>query len=200
MQKLKENLPIVIGLAIPVVMVLVIAGVIYGESAFSSIPAPTQNFVYALGDSVVGASVYGYAPSVPSNPCTKEYYRVASGTLKKYPIDLKDIDTQYCKDVLADQKEPLFFLHDVNSNTSTRLTYEEASALTLDNTPKSKDGYEYTQNINRGDIGILGVFGGGNYDYNARYLKNDSRYEKMNLQIPTETYYGPDVFLGWVSK
>jgi len=199
MQKLKENLPIVIGLSIPVIMVLIIAAVIYGEQTFSSVPAPTQNFVYALGDSVVGASVYGYAPSVPSNPCASEYYRVASGTLKKYPVDPKDKNDLYCKDMVGEQKEPMFFLHDVSTNLSTRLSFEEATLLRLDNTPKSKDGYEYTQNINRGDIGLFGIFGGGNYDYNARYLKNDSRYEKMNLQIPTETYY-PDIFLGWVTQ
>jgi hypothetical protein len=200
MQKLKENLPIVIGLAIPVVMVVVIAGIIYGERMFSSVPAPKTNFVYALGDTVVGNSPYGYAVSMPSNPCAAEYYRVASGTIKRYPTDPKGRDPLYCKDVLAEQKEPMFFLHDVTTNTSTRLTWEEASKIMLDNAPKSKDGYEYTQNIDRGNIGIIGIFGGGNYDYNARYLKNGTRYEKMNLQIPTATYYGADVFLGWVTN
>lgn len=200
MQKLKENLAIVIGLAIPVVMVVVIAGIIYGERMFTSIPAPTTNFVYALGDTVIGTSQYGYAPSVPSNPCATEYYRVASGTIKRYPTDPKDRDQLFCKDAMKDMKEPMFFLHDVATNVSTRLTWDEASKIALDDTPKSKDGYEYTQNIDRGNIGILGLFGGGNYDYTARYLKNGTRYEKMNLQIPTETYYGADVFLGWVTK
>ena len=81
MQRIKANLPVIIGLSIPVLMIAIIATVIYGEQRFSSVPAPTQNFVYAIGENVVGSSPYGFAPTVPSNPCATEYYRVASGTV-----------------------------------------------------------------------------------------------------------------------
>ncbi len=199
MQKLKENLPIIIGLSIPVVMVLVIAGVIYGQQIFSSVPAPTQNFVYALGNNVVGVSLYPYAASVPSEPCATEYYRVASGTLKKFPTDPKERSMAYCKDVSLIQTEPSFFLYDVATKQNTQLTFEEVSKLTIDNVIKSKDGYEYTQNIDRRNSGIFDLFGGGNYDYTARYLKNGSHYEKVSLQFPSGYSYG-DVFLGWIPK
>ncbi len=198
MERIQRNLPIIIGLLIPVLMIAVIAAVIYGGRAFSNVPPPTQNFIYALGDTVVGVSSYGYLAR-PANTCAGEYYRVASGTLKKIPIDPKDRDA-YCKDALLDMKEPLFFLHDVKTNTSKKLTFEEAANFVIDDTPKAKDGYEYVQYVDRTDFGLLGMFGGGSYDYNARYLKNDSYYEKMNLEIPTTTYYMPDVFLGWVAQ
>jgi hypothetical protein len=200
MQKLKENLPIIVGLSIPVVMVLVIAGVIYGQQMFSSVPAPTQNFVYALGNTVIGVPLYGYAPSMPGEPCAKEYYRVASGTIKKFPTDPKERDAAFCKGAYPEQSEPMFFVYDVVTKKNTQLTFEEASKLVINNVIKSKDGYEYTQNVNRGDSGIFGLFGGGNYDYNARYLKNGSHYEKINLQLPERYSYGGDVFLGWVAQ
>ena len=198
MQKLKENLPVIIGLCIPVAMVLVIAAVIYGEQMFSKVPAPTQSFIYAVGNNVVGVSPYGYALSAPSDPCAKDYYRVASGTLTKFSTDFKDADKAFCKNMpVIDQLEPLFFLYDVTTKKNTQLTVEEASKLKIDASIKSKDGYEYTQTVDRGDVGLFSIFGGGNRNYSIRYLQNGTHYEKIDLELSSRYSYG-DIFVGWI--
>ena len=194
MDKLKQNIALIIGFAIPVVMVMVIAGVIYFPRWFNPVPPPQHDFIYAAGDGVVypayGRSMYAY----PTKGVWPKYtYRITNGKLTRQ--ESGPVPQEYGQMPVVED-EPQFFVYHVASHTNTSLTFAEASVYTLDQSAKSPDGYEVVRGS--GQNGGFPFFYDGNNDYNKEFIRKDYYAEELNLNLPSD-WYG-EFFVAWVVK
>lgn len=167
----KKNISLVVGIAIPIFMIVLIAVSIYLPSLFA--PTPQYNFLYAIED--------GYGQY--------RQYGVDNGTLVKYEVKNPEYDTP---------RDAKLFIHNVSKNTDQAVTFEEAQKLKLDATVKSPDGYEVVYGSS--EYGFFPFFFSGGYDYNAMYLKGHNTSKKLDLQSSNggRHYYRNRRFLGWI--
>lgn len=195
MENIKKNFSLYIGLAIPVIMILLVAGVVYAPRVFNTVPPPQHDFLYAVGDNVVYASfgrdMYPY-PAV-KGIWPKYVYTVENGKLKRTEAGLPESEMG---EVRVEEIVPKFYIHDTQTNVSTQITFEEAEALTLDTGAKSPDGFEIVHGQSGGG-GIFPFFYDGN-NYNKRYIRKDYFAQELELNLPSEYY--AEFFLGWVIK
>ncbi|MBI5529995.1 MAG: hypothetical protein HY918_00650 [Candidatus Doudnabacteria bacterium] len=168
----KKNLPLILALSIPIIMIIVLAMAIYLPGWNKK---PQHNFIYATGDN---AYYYGQ---------TK--YQIVDGYLRQNPQPATTTDPYY-KPVNVETR---LFLYDVNSNTASELTYEQASQYRLDSSQTSNDGYKVERGNYNGDF----LFGSNSNDYNSWFIKGHNRSKKLNMKITSNDYYGIQ-FLGWV--
>lgn len=167
--KLKENTSLIIGLAIPILMILFVAGSIYLPGLFVN---PQYDFLYSVGDAYYSGQQYNVIDGKLQSPLP-----LPSGLPTHLP-----------------RQEPKFYMHDVKSNQSREVTLQQAQAFFLDTKPQSPDGFEAVYG-SRGD-GIFPFFFWTGTDYNSRYLKGRNVSKKLNLQFPG-SYYNFR-FLGWI--
>lgn len=172
---MKKNISLLIGLAIPILMILFVAGSIYLPGLFIK---PTFDFLYVTGEG------YNY---------DKKYW-IDQSTLKTVETTPQEpLDYPY-----PPSKVSKLFLYDVDKNESREISFESAKSFTIDANAVSKDGFE----IVRGgyDDGIFPLFFGGSSDYNARYLKGHGVSKKLNIPgMKAYDYYDYNFrFLGWI--
>lgn len=166
----KKNISLIVGIAIPILMIVLIAVSIYLPSLFA--PAPQFNFIYVTEDN------YGQ----------NFQFAVENGVLVKREVKYPEHYTP---------KDARLFIHDVMKNTDQEITFEDAQKLKLDSLLKSPDGYEVVYGSS--DYGFFPFFYGGS-DYNAMYLKGHNTSKKLDLQSSTDGryYYRNRRFLGWI--
>jgi len=167
----KKNISFIVGIAIPIFMIVLIAVSIYLPSLFA--PAPQFNFLYATGGN------YGQ----------NHQYGVENGVLVKYEVKYPE---HYAP------RDAKLFMHDVSKNTDQEIAFEEAQKLKLDANVKSPDGYEVVYGSS--EYGFFPFFFSGGHDYNAMYLKRNSVSKKLDLQSSSDGryYYRNRRFLGWI--
>ena len=171
--KPQKNISLIIGLAIPFLMIVLVAASIYLPGLFA--PQPTINFLYVTGDDYY----------------LDHSYVVENGELTKREVKYPE---HYTPGVTR------LFVHDVSVNESKEVSFEEAQQLRLDANVKSTDGYEVVYgNV---EYGFFPLFFSGDRDYNSMYLKGHSTSKKLKLQTPSDGryYYTRDRahFLGWI--
>ncbi len=194
MEKLKQNLALVVGLAIPIFMIAVIAGVIYVPRFLNPVQPPQHDFIYAVGDGVAYAS-YGQPYSYPAKGVWPKYsYRVISGKLVRQ--EALPVPKEYGNMPISPE-EPRFFVYHVHTHKSLEIPFEEASQLTLDAGPKSPDGFEIVRGGGQGG-GIFPFDYNRSGDYNKKYIRKEYYAEPLDLNLPQD-YYG-DFFVAWVIK
>src|SRR4051812_7664420 len=115
----KQKLPLIIGLAIPVLMILFVAGAVYVPRFFLH---PQYDFVYVNGD-------YYY-----------RQYSVENGKLIRQVLP-EDPKLYYPKPTQPEK----FFVYDIQTDTSKEISFSDAQKLVLDSNLKSPDGYEVKQ-------------------------------------------------------
>lgn len=167
----KKNISLLVGMAIPIFMILLIASSIYLPSLFA--PAPKFNFLYVKED--------GYGGN--------HEYDIRNGELAKYEVKYPEHYTP---------GPSILFIHDVSANTDREVSFEEAQKLKLDASAKSPDGYEVVYGSS--DYGFFPFFFSGGQDYNAMYLKGHNTSKKLELQSLSgkRYYYRGRRFLGWI--
>ncbi len=101
----KKNISLIIGIAIPIFMIFLIAISIYLPSLFA--PAPQFNFFYVTED--------GYGQN--------RQFGVENGVLVKYEVKYPEHYTP---------RAARLFIHDVSRNTDQEVSFEEAQKLKLD--------------------------------------------------------------------
>ena len=172
----KQNLPLVFALAIPILMILGIAGVVYIPNLTSK---PQYNFLYMTGD---GAG-YSYYNS--------EYeYLVQDGHLKKYYRKSFPENSG----LYANKSEVQIYLYNMQTKQSKELNFEEASRFNLDTANLSPDGYQVVRGGGGADI----LFFGGRSDYNSWFLQGHNHSKKLDLKLSGNYYSSNFKFLGWV--
>lgn len=169
--EIKKNLSLILGISIPILMILFVAGSIYLPGIFIQ---PHFNFLYVNRDD------YYYG----------QQYAVQNGRLVKNEIKQPENGNYN-----PPRGEPKLFIHDVVKNESKEVSFEEAQKLDLDSNIKSPDGFEVVYGSRGGAIFPFFFYPGT--DYNSRYLKGRNVSKKLNIQL-SESYYYNFRFLGWI--
>lgn len=195
MDKLKQNITLVVGLSIPIFMIAIIAGVIYFPRLLNPVEPPQHDFVYAVGDGVAYAAYNVTYPYHPTKGVWQKYfYRVVSGKLVRE--EALPVPEEY-KNIPIVSDEPRFYVYRVRTHKSDPISFDEASQLVLDAGSKSPDGYEIVRGNGRG--GGMFPFGyNGGDDYNKKYIRKEYYAEPLDLNLPQD-YYG-EFFVAWIIK
>lgn len=165
---LRKNSTLIIGIAIPILMIVFVGLSIYLPALFAT--PPQFSFLYSSGDT------YDYAWD----------YRVVGNKLQRIP---RNVDRKY-----AVPGEPTFYLYDIKKQESSQLTFEQTQKLKLDQSTVSPDGYSVVRG-NGGDGFFPFDFNGSNY--NSFYLRGHNTSHKITVKTSDGNYWNFR-FLGWV--
>ena len=168
----KENITLIIGLAIPVVMVLFIAGAIYLPSLFINVDPPKYSFMY-----MTNSNRDGYNYQVKENRISRTEKKKKNNyyNSNQYPVR--------------------FFVHNIKSHKNKELSFEEAKAIELNPHVESPDGFQIEQG--RRSYGFFPFYSRSNYY--TRYITKEGYAEKLKLHSNKRNYYNFR-FLGWLTK
>lgn len=179
--KFRPNAPLVIGIGLPLLMVVLVAASIYLPGMWAK--KPTQNFVYSVP--VDMQSYYG-----PGSIA----YAVENGKLVEKPTP-NSVKAETAQTGVTPTKPNIYF-HDVTTNKSKAITFDEAAALSLSGNSESSDGYSVIRGSYGG--GFFPFFGFGGSEYNKLYIKKDNYSRELNLNQNNGYDYFSFQFLGWV--
>jgi len=177
MEFVKKNITLLVGMSIPILMILFVAGSIYLPGLFIQ---PKFNFLY-----VSGADSY----------YSKYQYSVQNGKLVR--SEIQRLENQ----IYQPPREVKLYIYDVAKNESKEISFEEAQNLNLDSSIISPDGFEIVYG-SRGE-GFFPFFFLSERDYNTLYLKGHNVSKKLNLQLSGSyynyyNYYDNFRFIGWI--
>ncbi len=154
------NIPMLVGLAIPLVMVIVVMLAIYVPSRYVD---PKYDFLYVVG-------------SPYESPF---FYVVREGKIVIQNTPLATTNGPIAIPMKPDIPSiPILYRHDVKTNLSSMITLEEAQQLKLDSKRKSPDGYAIAQSSGGG---VFPFFYEGSHD-NDQYIKNQYGSQKLNVE------------------
>jgi hypothetical protein len=165
----QKNISLIVGIAIPIFMIVLIAVSIYLPSFFA--PAPQYNFLYATED------YYG------------REYGVEKGTLVKYEVKYPEHHTP---------SPAKLFVYDVSAKAEKEILFEEGQKLKLDQSTKSPDGYEVVYGSSEYGFFPLFFSGGRDYNAMYLKGHNTSKKLELLSSADGSHYYGSRHFLGWI--
>jgi len=175
MEIIKKNITLVIGMSIPILMILFVAGSIYLPGLFIN---PHFNFLYVSGNDFYYYN-NGYQYSVQNDKLIKN--------------EIRQLEN---KNYNPPRVESKLYIYDVAKNEAKEISFTEAQNLNLDSSVKSPDDFEVVYGSR--DSGFFPFFWGGGTDYNARYLSGHNVSKKLNLQLNGSSYYNNFRFIGWI--
>lgn len=178
MQFIKKNITLVVGISIPILMILFVAGSIYVPGLFVQ---PKFNFLYVSGD---------------EHYYNQSQYSVQNEKLVRSQIQNGGLRGKPYNQIYPPPREVKLYIYDVAKNESKEISFEEAKNLKLDSNNLSPDGFEVTYG-SRGD-GFFPFFFLSERDYNTRYLKGHNVSKKLNLALNSGSYYNNFRFIGWI--
>jgi hypothetical protein len=176
--KITNNIPLLIGITLPIVFILVISVVVFAPSLFIE---PQYNFLYSSSDSYY----YDY------NNRYSNTYVVENNRLLLSPLP-KTVGVTY------KSENPPLYLYDVKKNSSHQIDWDEAKNLNIDPGPSSPDGY--VVNYQYSNDGIFGIFGSSS-NQNGYVISKGNGSKKLNgLNYSGYSYYnsGNLKFIGWI--
>lgn len=174
---MNKNLPLIVGIALPVVLIAAISVAIFVPSLSIR---PAHSFLYTL------ANPYSsYAPA-PYGEGYKKSYDVENGHLAEKPVPAPKGQA-----FLGDA--PPLYLYDMAAGASHKISLADAANYSLDPGPSSPDGYFVNYEYGRG--GFLFFDGGGDGGYYAE--KGTGRRRLPGIGSSSE-YPGSFVLVGWI--
>ena len=215
MEKIKQNIPLVVGLSLPILMVILVALSIYFPRIFST-AVPQHNFLYSTNNVYSECVTYnvqmGHLVKLENQNEYCNNWKVAPPEASKLAqpvrVDSPTTSTAPIAPVSIQQDATRFFSHNAKTNISTEITFEQAQKLNLNSNAVSPDGFEIKDNNGNGngDIfgGIFGVGGGLEYrDPQDRFIVGHAKSTKLNLYKYADgahynSLYYSFQFLGWV--
>jgi hypothetical protein len=186
----KNNLSLIFGISIPILMVIFVAISIYVPQIFIK---PGYDFLYLIGrNECYIQPVRQENSQVCLQGKTVQIYSIQNGKLIK---NITDEEIAKCQ---AGQMPQLkIFLYDINSGKGRETSYDHASSLNMDSSLKSPDGFEIIRGSNSGGFFPFYFYSGN--DYNSRYITGNNISKKLNIQQEGYSYYN-FVFLGWIKN
>jgi hypothetical protein len=171
-----KNLPLIIGIALPIVFILGISVFLFVPSHFVD---PQYDFIYTMEDRYYGFNDHGY----------RNTYKVEDGRIALEPLPTKEGWT-YLGDM------PVLYRYDVNADTAHQISFNEALELSLDPGPSSPDGY--TVAYQYGHSGIFEVLGSNN-DNSGYFISKGKAKKKLN-GLTNDGYSSrtDSKFIGWI--
>lgn len=150
--KIKENFPLILGLSIPLLMVLFVAGSIYLPGFMKN---PEYDFLYSTSD---------YGPN---------HYSVQDQKLVKIRKSTTTATTKV---------EPRLFIHDVDQNKSEEISFEQAQQLALDPSSESPNGFKVKCGSESGGLFPFFVYSNRDCSKRFLVGHNNSRKLNLKLQ------------------
>ena len=184
MNYMKDNLGVVLAIALPLALIL---GIFLTTYIPSQLVTTEYNFVYATCDD----NQYRYQ----CDRYLQERYGIVGGTINQNEVDLEMFDDKFPEE--NSSYTARLFVHDTVVNESREVTIEEAKSYSLNTLLTSPDGVA-VENINeRGGDFFLIYDGGSSRGY---YLTKGSGKKKLNLiGNDGRYYYGENFrFIGWI--
>lgn len=172
-----KNLPIIIGITLPILFIVIISAVVFIPTLFVK---PQYNFIYTSENS------YNY-----NNQIYKNTYKIDNEHIVLVPQSLKPYE-------ISTGDAPTLYLYDVKLNTSHQISIDEAKNLSIDAGPSSPDGYAI--NYKTSNEGIFGLFG-SNSNNNGYYVTKNNGSKRLDALANTGySYYNNGSFklIGWV--
>lgn len=166
----KKNLSLYIGLAIPVLLLLVILAVSYLPNMLIK---PDLKFVYSMGQDYYSLE--------------KPYY-VSDGKVTKTVSDPLNYVVGYQP---IDVQTPQLFIYDAKTNQSRETSANELENMNVVDSEFSKDGYSLKQSET-----VNPILGG--YVKGSLYLKKGLFSRKIELPTVDDRYDSSYNFVGWV--
>ena len=180
------NVPLIVGIGVPVLMMLFVAAAIYLPGLFKK---PQFDFVYSSGQTSWTSPTMEVKDQKLTYKCADSQSYYSSDETASAEIAAK----------CTEEFLPKLYRHSIKENKSTEISYADAQLLLLDSNADSSDGYKVEQGDYSGDM-FLGMFGGSeSSDYNSWFLKGHNRKTKLNLIIDTNSPYDLK-FVGWIKE
>lgn len=174
-----KNLPIIIGIALPIVFIIAIFFVVSIPKNSSS----TQyNFIYTFEN----RDNYNYE--------YKNTYELVNGKIVSKPLSEPRKDIYYNYNV---RDYPTLYIYDVKTDTSREISLVDTKNYDLLPGPSSPDGYSVGYVY--GNYGLFDeIFIGGNRRNDGYYISKDSFERKINIAGSTGYYSGNFRIIGWI--
>ncbi len=147
-----KNWSLIVGIAVPILMILFVAVAIYLPGLFNK---PSFDFIFA------------------TNNYYQSSYTVTGGKVIKLPPPATEKSSPYIAPPITEAK---LFYYDIKSNKVSEITLEQANKYSLDTNVESADGYEVTNGSYGGDFFPFG----GSRDYGV-YIKGHGFARKLNI-------------------
>jgi len=175
---IKNNLPLIFGISIPILMVIFVTASIYIPQMFVK---PQYDFLYLIGN----------------NNCYNEgrnsqVYAVVSNRLIKYTPD-----TIFQNCMIGQVPQLKIFVYSIAQNEGKEISFSDAQGLILDSSILSPDGFEIVNGGSNG--GFFPFYFSSGSDYYTRYLQGHNISKKLNIQQGGNYYYN-FTLLGWIKK
>ena len=178
-----QRVPLIIGLAIPILMVLLVAGAVYLPGLFTQ---PAYGFLYA------SSKTEFYTKQDDGSFIQHQYVVEDKRLVDKTLVVPAFNDT---RDAYRERSEnPVLYRYDVATDMVHEVSLDEAQQLLLDRSQQSPDGFRLTRG--RSD-GLLDFFGSrGNRDW---FLMGHNTSHRLELKDFSDGYYSSSTgFLGWI--
>ncbi len=179
-----KNLPLIVGIALPIVFIIIISVVIFLPSFFIK---PQYNFIYALDN-----NYYAY------NQSYKNTFGVENGKIVSVPISAPlNLPRREVVNYLGDY--PKIYLYNVKNGTSHEIGFAEAEKLSLDAGPSSPDGYSISYEY--GNYGFFDLIGGNNNSNGYFIYKGNAKKRLLGFVDDNSRYYGSNSnfkIIGWI--
>jgi hypothetical protein len=193
-ETLRQNLPVIIAIALPVLLVIIIA-ILATLPNFG--PRPQYDFIFT--DS---ASRINYHTN---NGCEvySQYYAVEDTKLVKKDYVLNVFDERDiadpCKGYQQVSKKdvPNLYLYNIEAEIIQPITFEELNTIAIKGTQISPDGFSVGKRFM--DRGILDLFGGNN---SGVFVSKKNNHIRLNIDSYNGSFYYTNEFnvVGWVDK
>jgi hypothetical protein len=177
----KKNVPLIVGLAIPLLMIIFVAASIYLPALFVK---PQFDFIY---------STYNYPTyyEQQDQQFVEHTYYVSRGKLAE---KTRPADDRYRWPQRS--KKTTFYIYDVETDTNQELTFEQAQVLTLDTGKESPDGFEVTYGRSNGGVFPFAFLPVGDND--KYYLKANNYRKEISVKMESGSSYRNFKFIGWI--
>jgi len=191
-ETLRQNLPAIIAISLPVLLVLVIALLTMLPNLG---PKPKYDFLFVKEPT---RSHYEASACVVYS----HYYDTEDGKLVKKPyvvtvFDKKEVaEPCYGYSQIKQEEVPELYVYRTMHETIYPITFEQANAFQTQGETVSPDGYTVTKRmISRG---ILELFGGSN---DGVFMSKKNQHIKINIGDPeVSSYYDNDFnFITWIN-
>jgi hypothetical protein len=172
-----KNVPLIIGISLPVVFIIIISVIIFLPSLFIK---PKYNFLYSNSDSYYTYDFNRYSST----------FEVLNGRLS-----ISQLSTT--TGITYKTGTPPLFVYDVKTNTSHQVDFNEVQKYVIDPGPSSPDGYIVKYEY--GNNGIFELFGSGG-NQSGYVLSKGNTSKKLNGLISGSYYYSYNnlKFIGWI--
>lgn len=180
-----SRISLIIGLALPAIMVGIIAALVFLPSKTLH---PGYDFIYVVGP-------YPSYVTRTGDTTTQHDITITNGKLSHTVTNYNGRDG-YAPYPHEKNIVPRFFIHHTRTDTNEEIAIEELSKLALSPEKKSPDGFTLT--FGKQSYGVFPFFFNGDTDREHAYLSTERASKEITLISDTSIHYYEMQLVGWI--